>query len=105
MSKFPLNVFVAGVLVAAGTLAMAGSAHAVIITDGDIKLGVGSYGQLNVSPGAGETGTVNVGGGATGIAYNFNGGYRDATAPGCQCEGFGLSATYLGTGYSGYANN
>ncbi len=105
MSKLSLNVFVAGALMAAGTLVMAGSAQAVIITDGDIKLGVGSFGQLNVAPGAGETGTINVAGGRTGIAYNFGGGYQDATSPGCECEGFGLSATYLGNSHTGYANN
>ena len=81
-------------------------ANAVIITNGPIKLGVDTFGQLNVLPGAGETGTVNVVDGVTGIAFfkdsgDEGAGFYDATSPGCLCEGFGLSAN----GISGSANN
>lgn len=61
-----------------------------------IALGVNDDGSLNTSPG------IAANAGATGLAYKFSDGvFYDATAPGCFCEGWGVSAN--GT-VSGYAN-
>lgn len=60
-----------------------------------IALGVNPLGNLNTS--VGSVATV----GYTGIAYKFpDGSWRDATSPGCLCEGWGVSAGAV----SGYAN-
>lgn len=77
-------------LMAAGLLFGAGAAHAAAtIINGNIALGVNDEGHLNTT-----IGTVSVnGGGRTGIAYKFpDGNFRDATSPGCFCEGWGVSA-------------
>lgn len=47
--------------------------------------------------GINNTGDLNVGSPYTGLAYNFSGqggvsGYRDALAPGCPCEAWGVAA-------------
>lgn len=84
-------------------LGAAASAHAQAIissTDGvnTVYLGVDMLGQLNVSGGP----AVNAG--ATGIAYQnaTTSGARDATSPGCLCEGWGVS---VNGAVSGFANN
>jgi hypothetical protein len=77
------------VLVAAVPASFAGG----IITNGNgLYLGVNDQGHLNFS---GDPAAVNAGsGGAIGIAYTFpDGSIRDATSPGCLCEGWGVAAT------------
>jgi type IV pilus assembly protein PilY1 len=67
-----------------------------------IAIGVNPDGSLNTT-----VGSVSVnGGGHTGIAYKFpTGAFEDATAPGCWCEGWGVStSTTGGPTTSGYAN-
>ncbi len=71
-----------------------------VITSGRIALGVNERGELNT-----RDGNVAVNAGATGIAYDFSAAgdgseFRDATSPGCLCEGWGVSAS----GMSGWAN-
>ena len=85
-------------LMAGGLLFAAGGAHAAAtIINGSIALGVNDEGHLNTT-----TGSVSVnGGGRTGIAYQFpTGAFEDATAPGCWCEGWGVSANGASSGYA-----
>jgi type IV pilus assembly protein PilY1 len=66
------------------------------ITNGTIAIGVNAEGHLNT-----DTGSVAVNSSRTGVSFLFpDGAYRDATSPGCFCEGFGVSAD----GVAGYAN-
>jgi type IV pilus assembly protein PilY1 len=70
-----------------------------IITSGDISLGINPQGNLNVPTGTGGS-TINPYNteGFVGLFYApING---DGTAPGCLCEGFGVSAN----GISGHAD-
>lgn len=87
-------------LLAAGLFTLAGQVHAaatIINTSGTVALGVNDQGHLNTS-----VGNVAVNSGATGLSYKFaDGAFRDATSPGCLCEGWGVSVN--GT-TSGYAN-
>jgi len=88
-------------LIAALALGSASQAFAgatIINPAGTVAIGVDNLGQLNTS-----TGSVAVNASATGVSYKFpDGSWRDATAPGCLCEGWGVSVN--GT-TSGYANN
>lgn len=72
-------------------------AGAVIFSpDGSLALGVNDEGHLNYSS---DPNPANAG--AWGLAYQFpDGSFRDATAPGCLCEGWGVS----GSGFSGDAS-
>jgi hypothetical protein len=64
---------------------------------GTVALGINELGNLNTTEGSVA---VNASG-YTGLAFKFaDGTFRDATAPGCLCEGWGVSA---GTA-TGYAN-
>ncbi len=96
-------LMIAGGLVAASNV----MADAVIFSnDGSVILGVHDEGHLNVSDPFGTTSTVNAGG-VVGLAYQFpTGGYQDATAPGCLCEGWGVSVTdtSTATSHSGWGN-
>lgn len=87
-------------LLAVGLLGLAGQAHAaatIINTSGTVALGVNDLGHLNTA-----TGNVAVNSSRTGLSYKFpDGSFRDATSPGCFCEGWGVSVN--GT-TSGYAN-
>lgn len=77
---------------ALGLLAYGSSAQAVVIfntgdaTTATIALGVNDEGHLNSTP------NVTSNASATGLAFKFaDGTFRDATAPGCLCEGWGVS--------------
>ncbi len=82
---FQVGAVAAALLFAAGT---AQGAATIINPGGTIALGVNDQGHLNTS-----VGSVAVnGGGRTGLAYKFSDGdFRDATSPGCLCEGWGVS--------------
>lgn len=87
----------------ASTAALAGT---VIYNNADptlatLALGVNDAGHLNFSGGA-----LPDNAGAMGLAYKFpDGQFRDATAPGCLCEGWGVAVTLAdGTQQSGFAN-
>src|SRR5215470_2669511 len=71
-----------------------------------VYLGVRVTGELNQTGGPAVNGGAP---GATGIAYSgpsTSGSVRDATSPGCLCEGWGVSATSATTSTtaSGFAN-
>lgn len=83
-----------GLLLASGN---AFGAATIVNPAGTLALGVNNAGHLNTS-----TGNVAVNSSRTGIAYNFPGeGFRDATSPGCFCEGWGVS---INGSVSGSAN-
>jgi hypothetical protein len=85
-------------LAAVAVLAVADRAEAqAMINNGVIELGVDATGQLNICCGAPSSGT---GTPFVGLRYLPTG--AEATAPGCLCEGWGVS--YDGA-VSGYANN
>jgi PEP-CTERM motif len=91
-------------------LALAGSvpqalAGAVIVNPaGNVALGINDEGHLNFASDGGIR-TSNTSGGQVGVAYLFpDATWRDATAPGCLCEGWGVSATASAVGHSGFAN-
>ncbi len=93
--KMSLAVALLGV--AASGNALAG---AVIYNTGDattatVALGVNDEGHLNTAP------NITANAVATGLAYRFaDGSWRDATSPGCLCEGWGVAADSI----SGYAS-
>lgn len=100
-----INSTIAAAVLALGSIA-AGAAHAgtIIYNNGildsaTVALGVNNDGSLNTTPNITENADL------TGLAYNFGGSegadWRDATAPGCFCEGWGVSVN--GT-TSGHAN-
>lgn len=90
-------------LIAAACLLSIGAAHAgtVIYNTGvagtaSVALGVNDDGSLNVT-----TGNIAANADATGLAYRFpNGSWQDATAPGCLCEGWGVSVNNTTSGYA-----
>jgi hypothetical protein len=66
-----------------------------------VALGVNDLGHLNFSTSVFRPTNAS----AAGLASLFpDGTWRDATAPGCLCEGWGLAATTSGSRISGYAN-
>ncbi len=96
-----------GAVLASASLALmlaiggtAGDANAgAVIVSGDIALGVNEEGHLNTLDPNGVVLSYNAGG-YIGVASRFaDGTWRDATAPGCLCEGWGVSAS----GVSGFA--
>lgn len=66
-----------------------------------VALGINDAGHLNFSGGE-----IPMNAGAMGLAYRFpDGSLRDATAPGCLCEGWGVAVTRSdGSRVSGFAN-
>ncbi|OBP13704.1 hypothetical protein A5320_17440 [Rheinheimera sp. SA_1] len=79
--------------------AMAQANASAIITDGNVKLGVDDYGNLNIGGDIGSvTGTT-----AVGLRYLTANGEYEATSHGCLCEGWGVAIADNNT--SGYANN
>lgn len=84
---------IAGALSLGVALAQSASAATLISPNGTVALGVNPEGHLNTGDPYGYA--INAGIlGVTSI------GLGDATSPGCQCEGWGVSAS----GVSGYAN-
>ena len=84
-------------------------ANAVIFNNADpalrtLALGVNNAGHLNIFDSSFPT--TNGNGGATGLARLFaDGTWRDATSPGCLCEGWGVAASSLAGGrFAGWAN-
>ena len=82
-------------------------ANAVIFNNADpalrtLALGVNDAGNLNIFDSSFTTSNA----GTTGLARLFaDGTWRDATSPGCLCEGWGVAASSLGGGrFAGWAN-
>src|SRR6266567_843062 len=72
-------------------------AGAVIVNPADtVALGINSDGSLNYSGGP----LFSSNAGAVGLSIISGGSLFDATAPGCLCEGWGVS----GSGQAGFAN-
>jgi hypothetical protein len=90
-----LNILVAGVLLSAASLSNAGA----IISDGNVKLGVDNYGNLNISGSVADVAGIT----DTGMRYLTDGKEYEATSHGCACEGWGVGIT--DSGLVGYANN
>lgn len=93
---FQISALTAALLFAAGGV----QAGAVIINSAQtVAMGINDDGSLNTA-----TGSIVSNSDRTGVAYNFGGvtaaDWRDATSPGCYCEGWGVSAG----AQSGYAN-
>lgn len=99
--KFHRTVLAAAVL-AAGAFAM-GSAQAgtIIYNTGNpdtatVAMGVNDDGSLNTADG-----NIVSNSGRTGLAFKFpDGNWRDATSPGCFCEGWGVSVNNTASGYA-----
>ena len=92
------NIFLKSVAATAVGLALSTTAHAAIVDNGTIQLGIDLYGQLNVSGGVASPveNTTPVG-----LRYLPTG--NEATSHGCLCEGWGVG---IGdTGESGSVNN
>lgn len=98
--KFKSRAVLAASLIATACMFAAGGAHAaatIVNTAGTVALGVNDLGQLNTTVGSV---TVNAGGN-TGLAFKFSDGlFRDATAPGCLCEGWGVSVNGTTSGWA-----
>jgi hypothetical protein len=82
-----------------GVAASVASADAIITNGSGLYLGVNDEGHLNVTDGS-----VAVNSGSTGLSWTWaDGAIRDATSPGCYCEGYGFGADAGGI-HTGYAN-
>lgn len=90
-----LNFLIAGAMLSAAAFSNAGA----VISGGNVKLGVGNWGQLNfgtsVPDVAGQT--------KVGVRYLRDGREYESTSHGCECEGWGVGIS--STGLAGYANN
>jgi len=65
-----------------------------------VALGVNDDGSLNTIP------NITSNAGRTGLAFKFaDGSWRDATAPGCFCEGWGVSANGTASGYANVSSD
>ncbi|MDO9095126.1 MAG: hypothetical protein Q7U99_21125 [Rubrivivax sp.] len=100
--KLSKRTSIAAVAAAAALFFAAGAAQAaatIINPAGTVALGVNDLGHLNTS-----VGNVAVNAGATGLAYKFaDGSFRDATSPGCLCEGWGVSVNGTTAGFANVA--
>jgi hypothetical protein len=115
-TRAPRAGLAAAIALCAGLGAASLDAHAgAIIYNSDdpffqtVALGVNDEGHLNVAfDNAGNFISIANNASATGLALNFgdavNRDFRDATAPGCLCEGWGVAATLNDTRVAGFAN-
>jgi type IV pilus assembly protein PilY1 len=95
-------------VVLVGVTSTPAAAQGEVITNGTIALGVNPEGHLNVTndPAVADVQNSSM----TGVAFftDYDGGgadWRDATSPGCFCEGFGVAVTDAALAdHSGYAN-
>lgn len=89
-------LLVAGLLFGASAQAGTVIYNTGVAATASVALGINDDGSLNTSP------NITSNADATGLAYKFpDGTWRDATAPGCFCEGWGVS---VNGSHSGYAN-
>lgn len=90
--KRVLPTLVLACVLAVGWSAAAYAGAVILSPGGTIALGVNDAGHLNFT-----TTTSPANASAWGTSYRFpDGSYRDATAPGCLCEGWGVSAGAIG---------
>lgn len=78
----------ATVTVGVGTCAVTSGA---CVTNGTIRLGVHPEGHLNVPGGPESSGDGTSGSGTTTVGLRYVPTGADATAPGCECEGWGVA--------------
>ena len=98
--KSLLATLIAGALVIASGVAHAGAT--IINPAGTVALGINAQGHLNTADGS----ITENSSGFTGLAGKFaDGSWRDATAPGCLCEGWGVSANNSVAGYANVATD
>lgn len=94
---FAGKLFTAG-LMTAGLLGTAATAHAgavIINPAGTVAMGINPDGSLNTEPDIVSNASL------TGLAFKFpDGSWRDATSPGCWCEGWGVSVNGAVSGYA-----
>lgn len=101
MNAFRLSAIAAVFAVATPFVASQAMADTVIFNTGaagtaTIALGVNDDGSLNTAGG-----NVAVNSDRTGLAYKFpTGDFRDATSPGCFCEGWGVSVNGTNSGFA-----
>ena len=108
MKLNPRNTLSASLVAAACLFAASGALAGATIFNGGgtaatgtIALGMNNDGSLNTPDGSV---TVNTSPARTGVAFKFPDGlYRDGTASGCFCEGWGVSTSSFG-GNTGFAN-
>ncbi len=93
---------VAAALLGLATTGGVQAAAIIINPAGTVALGVNDLGSLNTT-----TGNIASNASATGLAYNFGTpsapDWRDATAPGCLCEGWGISVNGTTAGWANEA--
>ncbi len=104
--KIGLKHTTAALAIAAGMFAATGAQAGTVIYNtgsaatGTVALGVNDQGHLNTDP------NITVNAGQTGLAYKFpDGAWRDATSPGCYCEGWGVSVNGTTSGYANVSIN
>lgn len=98
--SFKTKTLSAIVLATSALFGLSAQAGTVIYNTGSaatatVALGVNDDGSLNTTP------NITANAGRTGLSYKFvDGSWRDATAPGCYCEGWGVSANGTSSGYA-----
>jgi type IV pilus assembly protein PilY1 len=103
MNTFKLSAIAAAFAAATPFMASQAMAGEVIYNTGDattatVLMGINDQGHLNFGSGITSNGG---GGGSAGVAYKFSdGSWRDATSPGCLCEGWGVSVNSTTSGYA-----
>lgn len=85
-SMFRIATLAAAAVMSVAGMGEAQAAATIINPAGTVALGVNDEGHLNTD--VGSVATV----GYTGVAWKFpDGSWRDATSPGCLCEGWGVA--------------
>ena len=98
-SLFRLATVAAAAIVGMVGVGEAQAAATIINPAGTVALGVNDAGHLNTS--VGNVATV----GDTGVAWKFpDGSWRDATSPGCLCEGWGVAVNHATQGNASVDN-
>jgi type IV pilus assembly protein PilY1 len=112
MNTFNLSALAAAFAAATPFMASQALAGGVIYNTGDaatatVLMGINDEGHLNfgrdITINGGESGGQ--GPGSAGVAYKFSdGSWRDATSPGCLCEGWGVSVNGTVSGHASIDN-
>ena len=97
--SFKTKTLSAIVLATSALFGLSAQAGTIIYNTGSaatatVAMGVNDDGSLNTTPNITQ-------GNATGLAFKFaDGSWRDATSPGCLCEGWGVSANGTASGWA-----
>jgi hypothetical protein len=95
--------------VAFGLYATPASAQAIVTNGAGVAVGIKATGAMGVPNGTGPAGISVSNSGLVGLAFftSYTGGapnWRDATTPGCMCEGFGVSVNGTVAGFDSNSN-